>query len=427
MVVRLTAAAVVQLMRRVVWMRNSHTDDPQLCEAEFSCYDHSFFGSLTQLGDEEWLVSKDVEIDDKHAARIEIPQLKLRMSPEMSGKWSVKLSFNGVPKHTDTTISSVEIDSGELLRRYEELRQRFEPSRGLGISGNLPQVNGQPSSAVHKHRKRNMQKKRFVIEQYEIHSREVYLDGTTPEEAVADYICGRQPGLQPKSATFVGIDTNHGCMGEDGDPVLAALANQVQDYGVRLTRDGMLESIVNIRRCVMVMGKSPLIAPDTSEPIYWNESTRKWVTLDQATLYNDVDHDKQDGFRWDAIQVRLDDPRLQLLDAGAAVESAAEPAEEPPASNKPQQLATLAARIAKFESAIKSAQRDLSRLYRASILLHSTQANPGEVREIWECDACSELFMVFKHSELGTSRRWRSCRCQQLDKPATATLLAVYE
>lgn len=53
---------------------------------------------------------------------------------------------------------------------------------------------------------------KFVVEQYEIHSRDVYLEGDTVAEAVADYLTGRSTSCTQSSVTrLVACDDSHGC------------------------------------------------------------------------------------------------------------------------------------------------------------------------------------------------------------------------
>ena len=266
-----------------------------------------------------------------------------------------------------------------------------------------------------------MTNKIFVIEQYEIHSRDVHLEGSTPEEAVADYILGRQQGLKPKSATFVGIDMNHGCVEEDQDPVLADLANQVQDYGVRLTRDGMLESIVNIRRRVCVLRKMPKTAQEVQNPVYWEESKRIWVQLQQATLYQVIeDREAPEGceFSWEHVQVRLDDPRLNVLDSipEPKIEEVPEPV--PPPDHYTDRIG--AETVARLE-------RELADAKEIRKLFSELGPVPGETRTVYRCANCGQLLIRrFIAGGTGMGVTLRNCICGSRDEQPLAPVATQY-
>lgn len=114
-VVPLTMAVLGTLVSRVTLLQSSYLADPHLCSMEFSCYDHGFTGTF-DLGEKEWVTDDSLVIDADKLSRIECPRLHLQLRAEASGPPSVRISFTGIPKHTDITVSSVEIDSGELFR-----------------------------------------------------------------------------------------------------------------------------------------------------------------------------------------------------------------------------------------------------------------------------------------------------------------------
>ena len=85
--------------------------------------------------------------------------------------------------------------------------------------------------------------KRYVIEQYEIHTHKVVVEADSEAEAVANYLLGKVYATPVDNSTeFIEIDNDRGiCMDED-----ELLCMEVQQLGVRLDRNEFIPSIRSV-------------------------------------------------------------------------------------------------------------------------------------------------------------------------------------
>ena len=85
--------------------------------------------------------------------------------------------------------------------------------------------------------------KRYVIEQYEIHTHKVVVEAESEAEAVANYLLGKVDAeLVDNSTEFIEIDNDHGVSMDEDE----YLCMTVESLGVRLDRNGFIPSIRSV-------------------------------------------------------------------------------------------------------------------------------------------------------------------------------------
>lgn len=85
--------------------------------------------------------------------------------------------------------------------------------------------------------------KRYVIEQYEIHTHKVVVEAESEADAVANYLLGKVEAEPVDNSTeFIEIDNDHG-IGMDEDELLCM---EVESLGVRLDRNEFIPGIRSV-------------------------------------------------------------------------------------------------------------------------------------------------------------------------------------
>lgn len=154
-----------------------------------------------------------------------------------------------------------------------------------------------------------MPKLTFIISQYELYARDVFVSAETAADAVVGYMNGtKTPLRESDTAELLEVPTDRGLRADPDQPALAKLIAEAEQRGVLLD-DGALPSVENVLVEVYVLrtGASPGLR------YYFGNGV--WGDLAEAAVFpnssgNFLPRKSIEQGAWEALHVSLDDPRL---------------------------------------------------------------------------------------------------------------------